>query len=211
MKLEGTRSFSASREVVWEVLNDPERMARTMPGVESFEVEDDRNWRAKVQVPLGLGALKMNIDFEKTEEREPDYARLNAKGKGVGALLNMDTAFHLSEEDAGTQMRWEAEVRVAGPVGSMGQRVLQPIVNQQVKNVLAALEVQINEAAAMRNESELEGPGPPADADRDADAAEGEGSSGAEEGLSPWDPEVYSDAPEGPSRPDESKPTREGE
>jgi hypothetical protein len=34
-------------------------------------------------------------------------------------------------------------VRIAGPVGSMGQRVLQPIVNQQVKNVLAALEKQV--------------------------------------------------------------------
>jgi hypothetical protein len=30
----------------------------------------------------------------------------------------------------------------------MGQRVLQPIVNQQVENVLRALEVQVNEAVA---------------------------------------------------------------
>jgi len=37
-------------------------------------------------------------------------------------------------------------VRIAGPVGSMGQRVLQPIVNQQVQHVLAALEEQVNKA-----------------------------------------------------------------
>ena len=29
-------------------------------------------------------------------------------------------------------MAWEADVKIAGPVGAMGQRVLQPIVNQQV-------------------------------------------------------------------------------
>jgi carbon monoxide dehydrogenase subunit G len=206
MKVEGTRSFSASRQVVWSVLNDPERMARTMPGVESFDVQDERNWRANVQVPLGLGALRMSIDFEKTDERKPDYARLHAKGKGVGALLSMDTAFHLSDEGAGTQMRWEAEVRVAGPVGSMGQRVLQPIVNQQVQNVLAALDEQVNEAAAAGSGPELQGVGPPADADREPDAAEDEGSSGAEEGLSPWDEESYSPEPEGPSRPDDRTP-----
>ena len=45
-------------------------------------------------------------------------------------------------------MRWEADVRIAGPVGSMGQRVLQPIVNQQVQHVLAALDRQVQEAAA---------------------------------------------------------------
>ena len=38
-------------------------------------------------------------------------------------------------------------MKIAGPVGSMGQRVLQPIVNQQVQNVLTALDKQVTEAA----------------------------------------------------------------
>ena len=46
-----------------------------MPGVEGFEVQDDRHWRAKVKIPLGLGGLRMTIDFEKLEEREPEFAR----------------------------------------------------------------------------------------------------------------------------------------
>ncbi len=148
MRVDGTRPLSAPREVVWDVLNDPKRMAAIMPGVESFEVEDDRHWKANVNIPLGLGGLRMSFNFEKTDERKPNYARLHAKGTGVGALVSMDTAFHLSEEGADTQMRWEADVRIAGPVGSMGQRVLQPIVNQQVTTVLGALERQVQEAAA---------------------------------------------------------------
>jgi uncharacterized protein len=148
VKVQGERTFAARRELVWDVLNDPKQMAEVMPGVESFDVEDDRHWRAHVKIPLGLGGLRLSIDFEKIEEREPDFARLHAKGTGVGALMDMDTQFHLSEADGATAMRWEADVRVAGPVGSMGQRVLQPIVNQQVKNVLAALEQQIAKAGA---------------------------------------------------------------
>jgi carbon monoxide dehydrogenase subunit G len=58
----------------------------------------------------------------------------------------MDTQFNLSGSDGGTQMAWEADVRVLGPIGSMGQRVLQPIVNQQVQNVLEALEKQVQAA-----------------------------------------------------------------
>ena len=37
-------------------------------------------------------------------------------------------------------MLWQAEVKIAGPVGAMGQRVLQPIFRQQVSQVLGALE-----------------------------------------------------------------------
>jgi carbon monoxide dehydrogenase subunit G len=146
MKVDGEKRFEAKRETVWEVLNDPTRMAKLLPGVESFDVQDDRHWSAKVKIPLGLGALPLSFDFEKLEEREPEYARLSAKGNGVGAIVKMDTQFHLAEDGGGTEMKWEADVGIAGPVGSMGQRVLQPIVNQQVGNVLAALEQQVREA-----------------------------------------------------------------
>jgi carbon monoxide dehydrogenase subunit G len=150
MNLEGDRTFEAPRATVWRVLNDPAAMARTMPGVESFNVHDDRRWTANVNIPLGLGGLRMKIEMEKTEEREPEYAALTAKGTGVGAMLRMQTSFELSEASAGaTAMHWTADVRIAGPVGSMGQRVLSPIVNQQVQHVLGALEREIgNEAGA---------------------------------------------------------------
>ena len=75
---------------------------------------------------------------------------MNAKGKGVGAMMNMTTSFTLSGEGDHTSMAWEADVKIAGPVGSMGQRVLQPIINQQVGNVLTALEVKVAEAKAAR-------------------------------------------------------------
>ena len=61
----------------------------------------------------------------------------------------MQTSFDLSDADgAGTLMKWAADVKIAGPVGSMGQRVLQPIVNQQVQHVLGALDLQVQEALA---------------------------------------------------------------
>ena len=148
MKVEGERTLEAPREVVWGVLNDPAQMAALMPGVQSFEVHDDRRWSAKVQVPLGLGSLALSFDFEKTEERELEFASLHVKGQGVGAMLNMQTSFELSDADGGTLMKWAADVKLAGPVGSMGQRVLQPIVNQQVQHVLKALDTQVQAAVA---------------------------------------------------------------
>jgi hypothetical protein len=61
-------------------------------------------------------------------------------------------------------MKWAADVKLAGPVGSMGQRVLQPIVNQQVQHVLKALDIQVQNAVA---------------------------GGGAEAGVSPLAPEAY--------------------
>ena len=149
MNVSGERTFAAPREVVWKVLNDPTAMAATIPGVESFDVQDDSRWKANVKIPLGLGTLGMTLNMEKVEQREPELARLAIKGEGVGAMLNMTTAFRLNEDGgAATKMDWEADVHLAGPVGAMGQRVLQPIVNQQVQQVLASLDEQVAKAQA---------------------------------------------------------------
>ena len=115
-----------------------------------------------MKVPLGLGGLKMTMNFEKLEEREPEFASMRAKGQGVGALMDMTTSFTLSEAGEGTSMAWEADVKIAGPVGAMGQRVLQPIVNQQVSQVLEALEKRVEVTGSgqwgrSRNPSRLAG------------------------------------------------------
>jgi len=145
--VEGTKELPAPRETVWGIINEPSEMAKLMPGVESFEITDERHWTAKVKVPLGLGGLKMTMNFEKLEERPPEFSSMRAKGQGVGALMDMTTSFTLSEAGEGTSMAWEADVKIAGPVGAMGQRVLQPIVNQQVGQVLAALEQRVRAAS----------------------------------------------------------------
>jgi carbon monoxide dehydrogenase subunit G len=213
VNVEGERTFDAPRATVWQVLNDPAAMASTMPGVESFDVHDDRRWTANVKIPLGLGGLKMKVDMEKTDERALEHASMHIKGQGVGAMMNMQTRFDLSDASGGgTLMKWAAEVRIAGPVGSMGQRVLQPIVNQQVQHVLGALDVRVQEAKGSQGAGDAagqasgtsapptteaqapdaEGPkdyGEPADSDADPDPESG--TSGAEEGISPISDEPY--------------------
>jgi carbon monoxide dehydrogenase subunit G len=180
VNVSGERTFAAPRATVWAVLNDPASMAKTMPGVESFDIHDEKRWTANVKIPLGLGGLKMKVEMTKVEERPLEFARLNAKGQGVGAMMNMETSFTLSDApEGGTAMAWTADVKIAGPVGSMGQRVLQPIVNQQVQHVLGALDAQVQEALAGGGAA----PTP----------------HGAEEGVSPVSPEAYEADPDGPT------------
>ncbi len=146
MKVEGVKEFDAPAQTVWGVLMDPAQISQLLPGVEGFEVQDDKHWSASVKVPLGMGGLKLKFKFERGEEKPIEFATLHARGQGVGAIVGMDTEFHLDAQGERTSMRWVADIHVAGPIGSMGQRVFQPIVNQQVSNVLNALEEQIDKA-----------------------------------------------------------------
>jgi hypothetical protein len=103
--------------------------------------------------------------------------------------MDMMTQFHLDDVEGGTSMRWEADVKIAGPVGSMGQRVLQPIVNQQVSQVLNALDEQVQAAQASAPES-----GSPASV-APVGAAQPAGESSGETSGTAGAPPVSTDAP----------------
>ena len=118
---------------------------------------------------LGFGTSKIFLNNTKTQTKKTLGPMRDAVTIVRGVLGG-----ERFEYDGDT---WSAEVKVLGPVGSMGQRVLQPIVNQQVKHVLSALEAQVQEAVA----------------------GGGTATHGAEEGISPASPEAYAADPEGPT------------
>ena len=57
-------------------------MAKVMPGVEGFDVHDDTHWTARVVVPLGLGGLRMKIDFEEEAARARSSPRWTRRARG---------------------------------------------------------------------------------------------------------------------------------
>lgn len=149
MELSGTREFHAPRSVVWSVIVDPATLAGLMPGVSNFALIDGRSWRATVRVPVGVGSLTMKVEFERVDERPPEFATLRANGKGVGATMRMMTSFNLVGDTARTSLQWHADIQVGGPAASMGTRVLQALFGRQIDLLLQALEQQVSTGALL--------------------------------------------------------------
>ena len=84
--------------------------------------------------------------------------------------MSMETQFDLGEQGSGPRCTGRADVRI-GQVASMGQRVVQPIVNQQVEQVMNALDARVAAKGGDRRGAE----------DR---------ASAAEEGIHPGSPEA---------------------
>jgi uncharacterized protein len=143
VKAEGTKRFAAPRERVYEALNDPERLARLVPGVQRVDVHDDRRWTVETRIPLGLTSLRIAIRFVREEERPPEHARLTGSGHTFGASITVDTTFDLTEVAEGTDMRWRAEAQVGGAMGRLGGAVLAPAFEHQIGRVLAALDREL--------------------------------------------------------------------
>ena len=143
MRIEGSREFTAPRENVFEALTDPELVATAIPALEAVAVADVDHWTASVKIPIGP---RLRVGFEILERRAPEHARLRAHGKNLGGSATMDTCFDLAQRNGRTSMRYDAEFRLTGILGRLGEHALRPVAERQVEKLLRAVEQRVNDA-----------------------------------------------------------------
>ena len=127
MKLREEFGVAEQVGTVWKFFEQPELVARCMPGVEHLEVVDSDNVR--VRVMQGVGPLTATFDARVTViERVPEQViRFRAVGRSIrGAVGNvrMENTVVLRELPDGTSVSIEGDMVLAGALGSVGQKVI---------------------------------------------------------------------------------------
>ena len=141
MVIGGTREFNAPRERVWELLVDPEVLADFLPGVESLAVKDASHWSADMRLPKSPVALKLH--FELVDQQPPEHALLKAKGKKLGASVDVRTAFDLTDVEGRTAMAWSADIDLGGMLNRLAPAI-EPVAERQAAKFLDDLERRLS-------------------------------------------------------------------
>lgn len=142
MHIQGERRIKASRERVFRALTDPHELSELIPGVERVEVNSDDEWITVVKPPFGRG-LNVKLDMHVTDRRPPEHARLVAWGKSFGARISIETEFELVENGGVTQMKWTAEVGLAGLLGGLRGKALEPTAKHHAERSLDRLQRRV--------------------------------------------------------------------
>jgi carbon monoxide dehydrogenase subunit G len=142
VRIEGTKRFRASRERVFRALTDPHEISELMPGVERVEVKSDDEWIAVVKPPFGRG-LNLKLDMHVTDRREPEHARLVAWGKSFGARISIETEFDIVSDGDRAELVWSADVGLAGLLGGVSGKALEPAARRQAERALERLQKRV--------------------------------------------------------------------
>jgi len=140
-------TVSASRDVVWDFLLDPERIAPCLPGCESLEVEDAKTYRVRLTVKVGFLSTTQTLRVEIVESDRPSHLVSLARGEDRKLASQVEVRNTLDLAPAagtGTLVRYRSEVRVLGRLGSVGDAVMKVKAKQLAgdfaANVRAAIE-----------------------------------------------------------------------
>jgi len=153
MKISGERILPASRQRVWDLFNDPERLAHLVPGCEKLEQFAPDEFAGTINVGIagvnGVYMGKLKLD----QVRQPEHYKMNVDGKGKQGFLRGFGTLDLSIKDVDpnqTIARYAGDVQVGGTLVQVGQRVIDSAAKMLIGQFFAAAEAELTANAAGR-------------------------------------------------------------
>jgi hypothetical protein len=146
LQYSGEERITASPEVVWAFVTDPEKVGRSMPDVVDVTVQDPTHVDAVVQVGVGpvRGKFKLKVELQP----DPSRKRIDLKvsGGGFGSAVDMTAGADVVDAGQGaTLLKWGGQAVARGPVAAVGGRVLdataQKLITQAFANVRQQLSI----------------------------------------------------------------------
>ena len=139
MKIAGSTTLNLPPERAYEMMQDPEVLARAMPGCEALERIGPDEYRMKMKMALASlsGAFEGKVKI--TDQTPPSSFRLLVEGSGKIGFMKGEGLLKLAPAEAGTEVSYEGDVQVGGTMAAVGQRLIDGTAKMMIKRFFEKL------------------------------------------------------------------------
>lgn len=145
MQIQGEYTLDGPRDVVYDLLHDPDFLSKAIPGVKQMNKVDEDKYEAAMQVGVGpiRGNFKGTVGL--SEQQPPESYRLDIEGQGGAGFMKGTGKVNLYEEDGGnkTRIEYTGESEVGGRIAQVGQRLVESVARKIINDGLKTLEEEV--------------------------------------------------------------------
>jgi len=136
MLLQGKFHIPSSIDKVWDYTSDPAKVIECVPGVQTYTIGENKRITAAVKVSIGFirGTFQTQTRVVK-EDKNTHTAVLELSGSGAGSGFNAAVNIGVVAVGAESDVTWEANVNINGPLGSLAK----PLVEGNIKKIVTQL------------------------------------------------------------------------
>jgi carbon monoxide dehydrogenase subunit G len=133
MKISGSSTLSVPPERAYEMMQDPEVLARAMPGCDSLERIGPDEYAMKMKLAMASisGAFEGKVRI--TDQQPPSSFKLVVEGTGKIGFMRGEGLLKLSPSGEGTDVSYEGDVQVGGTIAAVGQRLIDVTAKMMIK------------------------------------------------------------------------------
>ncbi|WP_129782467.1 CoxG family protein [Peristeroidobacter soli] len=126
MQMSGEVALPATRETVWEKLNDPEVLKACIPGCEELDVVSETEFVAVATNKIGPIKARFKGRVHLSDMNPPFGYRLAGEGEGgIAGFARMSANVKLDEAETGTVLCYDVDAQFGGRMAQLGSRLVQ--------------------------------------------------------------------------------------
>lgn len=139
MKISGSTLLALPPDRAYAMMQDPEVLARAMPGCESLESIGPNEYRMKMKMALASlsGAFEGKVRI--TDQQPPSSFKLTVEGSSKIGFMKGEGLLKLSQAEGGTQVVYDGDVQVGGTMAAVGQRLIDATAKMMIKKFFEKL------------------------------------------------------------------------
>ena len=163
IELDGKTEYEARRELLWDMILDPEVLARIVPGCKKLEIVNENEYQGQMRIKIGPmdGVFQGTVAL--SELKPPESFHLVMNGRGPSGIVEGEGDIFLQDAGNGTEFTYTGQGQISGRMASVGQRVMTSSARAVVKQSLENLDKQVQ--ARVRPQPAPEAPARIAEAD----------------------------------------------
>ena len=125
MTMTGEVQLPATRQVVWEKLNDAEVLKACIPGCEELNKTSDTSLEAVATTKIGPVKARFKGTVQLTDLDPPNGYKISGEGNGgVAGFAKGGATVSLADKDGGTLLTYNVEAQIGGKLAQLGQRLV---------------------------------------------------------------------------------------
>ena len=124
MKLSGSYQIKLEKQKVWEALNDPEILRKSIPGCENFIKNSNTEFTAIATNKIGPFNASFKGDIELKEINAPHSYVIEGSGNSPVGFATGSAKVKLEDSDGGTKLSYSVEANVGGKIAQVGSRLI---------------------------------------------------------------------------------------
>ena len=124
MKLSGSYQINLEKQKVWEALNNPEILQKTIPGCEEFKKNSDTEFSATATNKIGPFNASFTGDIELKDLDPPNSYKITGSGNSPVGFATGEASVELEDCDGGTKLTYTVEANVGGKIAQVGSRLI---------------------------------------------------------------------------------------
>ena len=145
MILNGTFTFNGPRQKVWDLLQDPDVLAKALPGTERLTLSAPDRYEGVMKVSIGpMTAAKFDVTVALGDKQPPERFTMQIDGKGAVGFARGTASVALQDQaDGGTAMEYTSDVQIGGRIASVGQRLIESVSRMMMRQALESLDREL--------------------------------------------------------------------